>query len=94
MIILSSRKYFNIAELKSDQIACLKSKSVSELKTAFTNLPALKSGIGIDGVIGADNAKTLQFAAHLDGTIIQVQPSDEGVRVPTIFGSSTFLNVS
>lgn len=44
--------------------------------------------MGNDGDVGITTAKTSKFYPHLDGEIIPTQPSEEGVRVPTIFGSS------
>jgi hypothetical protein len=54
----------------------------------------LKTGLGHDGEIGVANINTLQFSPYVDGNVIPSQPSTEGVRVPTVFGSSKFSDVN
>lgn len=59
--------YYDTAELTFSQIACLLSKSVTQLNNTDS------------GNISVP---------YVDGTVIPAQPSQAGVVVPTIFGSS------
>lgn len=68
---------------------CLRSKSISEMHTYFNTAPLLSTGLGNDGAIGTGGILTPQFAPYVDGEIVPAQPSQVGVRVPTIFGSNS-----
>jgi hypothetical protein len=66
---------------------------VSELQKAYTKVPSIHTGLGYDGDLSIATAETPQFAPYVDGEIIPTQPSEEGVRVPSIIGTSKFSNI-
>jgi hypothetical protein len=77
------------------QLACFESASVHDIVGAF-NASAISLGTG--NPIGPDDGVNgLSFSPHVDGTVVPIQPSIAGARVPAIFGSSRFrlkLNLS
>ncbi len=69
------------------QVACLRKVSTSDLQNAFSTLPTL--GASANNALGARGAESVHFAPFVDGKIVPAQPSEKGVRVPSIFGAST-----
>ena len=59
---------------------------MADLKTTYANLPLLNTAPL--SAVGVDNISTYDFTPYVDGKIVPTQPSQQGVRVPSIFGSS------
>jgi hypothetical protein len=59
---------------------------VADLKTTYTNLPLLNTAPL--SAVSIANISTYDFTPYVDGKIVPTQPSQQGVRVPSIFGSS------
>ena len=70
------------------QASCLRSKSAVELQAVFNNLSIINTGFGHDGFLSVRGPLQATIAPFVDGHIVPAQPSQVGVQVPAIFGSS------
>lgn len=78
--------------LTSSQIACIRNASVSQLQGAFNTTPVLVTGEPLSAV-GVSNISAFSFVPYVDEDIVPVQPSQQGSRVPAIFGSGKYHTV-
>ena len=69
------------------QKSCLQSKSVADLKGAFSSNPFQKTGLG-SGPIGISTTNSHKFWPHVDDNIITENPVTRGRQVPLIVGYS------
>ena len=69
------------------QAACLRSKPVSDIIQAFGSAPNPKRLPDLDLMYVGE----LAFKPYVDGAIIPFQPSDKGLRVPAVIGTSQSL---
>ncbi|KAK4862195.1 hypothetical protein LT330_003333 [Penicillium expansum] len=75
----------------SNDKACLQSKTVSDLYTAYPADAFLTQGIGYygGGSLSILSQGTHNFYPYVDGNVIAEDPYDRGVQVPTVFGSTS-----
>lgn len=74
--------------LTSIQKACLKSKTVDEIKKAYHSDAFLSEGIGAMSGLGIATPGTHNFYPHVDEKVIAESPLSRGVQVPAVFGYS------
>ncbi|KAJ5827179.1 Carboxylesterase type B [Penicillium robsamsonii] len=75
----------------SSDKACLQSKTVSDLFTAYPADTFLTQGIGYygGGSLSVLSQGTHNFYPYVDGDVIDEDPYTRGVQVPAIFGSNS-----
>ncbi|CAI7589218.1 unnamed protein product [Penicillium glandicola] len=75
----------------SSDKACLQSKTVSDLYIAYPADTFLTQGIGYygGGSLSVLSQGTHNFYPYVDGNVIDEDPYNRGVQVPTVFGSNS-----
>ncbi|KZS97216.1 alpha/beta-hydrolase [Sistotremastrum niveocremeum HHB9708] len=85
---LLGASYTSALNCSTADISCLRNASVIELRAAFNDTPVLVTDEPLNAV-GVSNISTFAFASYVDEDIVPVQPSQQGSRVPAIFGSTS-----
>lgn len=70
------------------QVSCLRSAPIDELVSSFESLAILNTGFGHFPGLSASSIFTIDLGPSIDGELIEVQPSEAGVRVPSVIGYS------